>query len=164
MKKFARIASVIAMSVSLAVGGAIPNAHAFSSLSSGSILTEIPNVSTGTIGTSSDTTQLEVELLNLVNQHRIANGKAPARIDETLMKNSRDWSLTMGSTRNLVHSGQNVAENIYLSGWEGNAREIFEAWKNSPGHNKNMLGNYSQMGVGVVYRDGKTWATLQLYF
>lgn len=162
MKKFARIATVIAMSASLAVGGAIPNAHAFSSLSSGSILETIPNDTT--VAPSDTATQLEVELLNLVNQHRVANGKAPARIEQTLMKNSRDWSWVMGNTRNLVHSGQNVAENIYTSGWEGNAREIFEAWKNSPGHNKNMLGNYTQMGVGVVYRDGKTWATLQLYF
>ena len=43
-----------------------------------------------------------------------------------------------------------VGENLaWGTGEEGSVREIFRAWMRSPGHRQNILGGYSQIGVGV---------------
>jgi len=42
------------------------------------------------------------------------------------------------------HAGENLAWGI---GEEGTVRAIFRAWMRSPGHRRNILGDYSQLGL-----------------
>lgn len=39
------------------------------------------------------------------------------------------------------------------------AREAFLIWRDSPGHNSNMLHSYAMHGVGFCYRAGVVWST-----
>lgn len=45
------------------------------------------------------------------------------------------------------HAGENLA---WGSGEYGSVRAIFRAWMNSPGHRRNILGDYSQVGIGLL--------------
>ncbi len=162
MKKAMRAAIGLAVSTAMTFGMA-PSAHAFTAVSSNIFAPPARN----TENANGDVSQVELEVFALVNQHRIAHGVAPLTMNESLNSGSKSWSYTMSRTGNFVHSsGGNYAENIY---WASNIRPaslIFESWKNSPGHNRNMLDTrYSQIGVGVVYdSSGQTWATTQFYF
>lgn len=57
-------------------------------------------------------------------------------------------------------SGGYRAENIYYTTSGSSANYAFDAWKNSPGHNTNMLGsNYTRIGIGRVNVSGKWYWT-----
>ena len=45
------------------------------------------------------------------------------------------------------HAGENLA---WGDGEYGSVRAIFRAWMNSPTHRRNILGDYSQVGIGLV--------------
>ncbi len=45
------------------------------------------------------------------------------------------------------HAGENLA---WGTGEYGSARAIFRAWMSSPAHRRNILGDYSQVGIGLV--------------
>jgi uncharacterized protein YkwD len=45
------------------------------------------------------------------------------------------------------HAGENLA---WGTGEQGSVRSIFRAWMNSPTHRQNILGDYSQVGIGLV--------------
>ncbi|ANE03071.1 CAP domain-containing protein [Corynebacterium crudilactis] len=160
MWKITRKIAAITLPFALALS-VIPNANAFSALSS-NFTNSSP--ATNTNPTNNNASSVELEVLDLINKHRAAHGVAPAQIRTDLMENSKRWSQTMSREDNFRHSGQNVAENIFWASNSVGAEKTFTSWKNSPGHNRNMLnGNYSVMGIGIVYgANGSTWATLQL--
>lgn len=163
MKKIARMALVLAVSTGMVLG-TTPAANA---LSSGGLSTRVnQTVTPGYYSDTLTTEAVEQELLILINQHRVNNGVAPAEVSVSLMDSAQNWSNTMAQRNKLYHSGQNVAENILRSDRPRDARHLFENWKNSPGHNNQMLNpQYKTIGVGVVYdAKGNTWATTQLYY
>lgn len=43
-------------------------------------------------------------------------------------------------------AGENIA---WGTGRLGTARQVFDAWMHSPGHRDNILGRYSQIGIGL---------------
>jgi uncharacterized protein YkwD len=45
------------------------------------------------------------------------------------------------------HAGENLA---WGAGEYGSVRSIFRAWMSSPAHRQNILGDYSQVGIGLV--------------
>lgn len=45
------------------------------------------------------------------------------------------------------HAGENLA---WGTGEYGSVRSIFRAWMSSPAHRQNILGDYSQVGIGLV--------------
>lgn len=161
MKKIARMAIVLAVSAGMVMGSTTANAFSSSSF----FPKYLPNNSVD-VGGASDVAAIEQELIVLINQHRVNNGVAPAEVSVSLMNSAKNWSNTMAQSNRLYHSGQNVAENVLRSDRPQGALHIFERWRNSPGHNKNMLNpQYKTIGVGVVYdAKGNTWATTQLYF
>jgi len=103
------------------------------------------------------------ELLRLINQHRQANGKGPLSMDSRLNKAAQEHTDWMKATGTFSHTGKNgssfferieaaggpsqgaSAENIALN---STAQAVFNAWRNSSGHNRNMLGSYSRIGIG----------------
>jgi uncharacterized protein YkwD len=102
-------------------------------------------------------------LLDLINQHRKANGKAVLTLDPCLAKAAQGHSEWMQATGTLSHTGKNgssVADRLKAAGcpqtaWAENIAKAptpevcFNLWKNSPPHNTNMLGPYAKVGIGL---------------
>jgi len=111
-------------------------------------------------------------LLALINAHRQNNQLQSLVLDTCLNEAAQGHSAWMKKTGNFDHIGENgskfwercqnagcscSAENIYSG--SGDPNGAFNAWKNSPGHNKNMLGPYKKIGIGIVY--GKVTAVFE---
>ncbi len=117
---------------------------------------------------------LENEVFNLVNQHRANNGLAPYIWSNSLHETSRYKSNSMVQHDYFSHNNpqldgkgssyllwelfgvpyNSIGENIASrSGYSSvSAEDIFTQWKNSKGHNDNMLSSkFTHMGVGIVY-------------
>ena len=162
MKKIARMALVLAVSTGMVLG-ATPAANA---LSSGGLSTRVTQPVTAVPYSDTITAEdVEQELLILINQHRVNNGVAPFEVSAPLMDSAQNWSNTMAQNNRLYHSGLNIAENIIRGSHNHNSLDLFESWKNSPGHNKQMLNpQYKTIGIGVSYDErGQTWATTHFY-
>lgn len=110
----------------------------------------------------------EVGFYLLINQYRIDNGLKPLTISTNLTKAAAWSAQDMGTNRYFSHTdasgrspsqraaacgypygaGENIAAGLEWS----TARAAFEAWRNSPGHNENMLNPpYVQIGIGRYY-------------
>jgi len=102
------------------------------------------------------------KFLCLINAHRVKNNKSPLAYDGELSATARLHSEWMDETGITSHTGEDgskfyerceargtgcLAENIAMG--FTSASHLFELWKNSPGHNANMLGDYSVIGLGV---------------
>jgi len=112
----------------------------------------------------------EVEFLRLINNHRAANGLAALSVSYTLSKAAQWKSEDLGRNAYFAHDDLNrtwvqrirdcgygfnawLGENI--AGGVSNAQAAFDLFKNSPGHNANMLGgNYYAIGIGRAFVAG----------
>ena len=122
------------------------------------------------------------EFYKLINAHRASNGKQPLTPESGLERWAYLKSKHMADYNYFDHyyNGQLIhqmypneggsarfsAENIYYArGYTPTAKEFaqqsFNGWKNSKGHNENMLeGSYNHVGVAVYQsNDGKIYAT-----
>ena len=116
----------------------------------------------------------EQAFLTLINDYRAANGLAPLALSETLNKAADAHSQDMASNNFLGHTGTNgssVKDRLVAAGytydtyWAENvhgssetAQGAFDAWRNSPGHNANMLGpNYLAIGVARSFNAGSEY-------
>ena len=107
------------------------------------------------------------EVFNQVNAYRIANGKAALKYSSTLneVAMKRAWELsqnyshvrpdgtkcfTLYKEKGYRYSA--AGENIAYG--QATSSGVFEAWKCSDRHRKNMLGDYEEMGVGVYKSNG----------
>ncbi|MBX3131087.1 MAG: CAP domain-containing protein, partial [Polyangiaceae bacterium] len=110
---------------------------------------------------------------DLVNQHRIANGRSALAYDDKLEAAIEAHSHHMATHTFFEHTAPEAsvsspwtranlcgtsanAENIYYG--SANATNAFNAWKNSSGHNANMLNaNLKRIGIGLY---GTRWGQL----
>jgi uncharacterized protein YkwD len=117
----------------------------------------------------------EQQFLTLINNHRAQNGLGPLKISYTLTRASAWKSQDMAANAYFAHDdpgrtwiqrvrdcgyGFNayIGENI-AAGY-GDAQAVFDGWKNSPGHNANMLGaNYTTIGIGKAVLPGSPYGT-----
>ena len=116
----------------------------------------------------------ESAFLTLINQYRQANGKPALTLNQNLISSSKWLSGDMASKNYFDHKdsqgrdpftrmsdfgyGLNTykAENI-AAGFT-TAAQALEGWKNSPGHNANMLNaNYKVIGIGRAYNSDSTY-------
>jgi uncharacterized protein YkwD len=114
----------------------------------------------------------EQAFLTLINNYRAQNGKGALVTDDRLNA-AADWFATDMANDNYFafnhYDNENpprspgqraaafgfnapVGENI-AAGF-ATAQQVFDAWKNSPGHNSNMLGNYVVIGIGRACNPG----------
>lgn len=117
----------------------------------------------------------ETELIRLVNEYRVANGLNALEVRADLNKSARYKSKAMIEHNYFSHDnpqdgnvsfsglminvfkynhyssfGENLASQ-FGGGTNGSAEKYFLQWKNSPGHNDNMLNpNWKYMGIGVA--------------
>jgi len=99
---------------------------------------------------------VELETVRLINDYRLANGRGRLAITQTLTAASEgiNWSQNMtnhGYTYNTWR-GENIA------GGQSSAPAVFDAWRNSPGHNSAMLSaNFNAIGIGLVVNTASTY-------
>ncbi len=108
----------------------------------------------------------EASFVQLVNQERAARGLAPLAVADDLVAVARRHSGRMADADDLHHNPslatevsdwQKVGENV---GRGPSVDPIHTAFMESPGHRANILdGDWTQIGIGVVVRDGTVWVT-----
>lgn len=122
-------------------------------------------------------------LVQKVNAYRADAGLPALVASRTLDGEAQSWSAHMAGARDFNHDpsmsarlragvdgaqlsgvGENIAYAIRGDAATGKTPEqiadsLFAQWKDSPAHNRNMLGAYTVMGVGVSYEGGRVYAT-----
>jgi hypothetical protein len=116
----------------------------------------------------------EQAFLNIINNYRAQNGKGALTLSTNLNRAAAWMATDMGAKGYFSHTdslgrspstrAQNcdypsgAGENIAAGGAWGSASAVFEAWKNSSGHNANMLnGSYIKIGIARVYTSGSQY-------
>jgi uncharacterized protein YkwD len=115
-----------------------------------------------------------------VNEFRQAQGRRALRLNSIISAQARQHSLEMarkGSAINhkgfgdrLKRIGEKLsfragAENIASStGYENPVRTAVEGWKTSPGHRKNMLGDFTLTGIGIAQSEQGSYFITQIFF
>ena len=120
----------------------------------------------------------ELELNDLVNEHREAMGLSPLELVRDYSEIARGHSSDMADgsvdfghdgfdgrademtalTPDLMSVGENVA--WISAGWEQPAVEIVQGWLDSPPHRENIESNFSHAGMGAAQdADGGSYAT-----
>jgi hypothetical protein len=108
----------------------------------------------------------EAAFLTLINNYRAQNGRAPLKASYKLTRASiwkskhmatndyfdhndlpigRSWSARISDCgyNHGTYIGENIAAGYFY------ASNVFEGWRNSPGHNSNMLStNFTSIGIG----------------
>jgi uncharacterized protein YkwD len=112
---------------------------------------------------SASTDSEEMAFLGLINQYRQQNGKTALTLNTKLTDASKWMSNDMASKNYFSHTDSQgrspfarmqafgysysaAAENIFAGDYR--ASVAMQSWKDSPGHNTNMLGNYKDIGIG----------------
>lgn len=113
---------------------------------------------------TADIKSLQNDILKLVNQHRAKLGLNALQMNDAATAEATKHSADMAKGRmafghdgfddrmknlnqklgNLRATGENVAYGKI------DAAEVMDMWLNSPGHKKNIEGNFSEMGIGIA--------------
>jgi uncharacterized protein YkwD len=106
----------------------------------------------------------DAELLCRINNYRLDNNLKKLSMDGKLNQAANTHSVWMSRNQTLNHIGQDgknpvqrcqdagtscKSENI-ARGSNISAEVVFNAWKNSPNHRQNLLGNYNRIGISIV--------------
>lgn len=128
-------------------------------------------------------------VIEMINEYRVENGASPLRTHDVYNHSAQSWSDQMAkdgegepaysfgdafrhSPGTWGASSENIAGNFTAgkqdmtrADWAALPGELFTQWRDSVGHNENMLRSTSQgVGVGVTVDDaGRVWATTQFF-
>ncbi|MGQ9596748.1 MAG: CAP domain-containing protein [Thermoproteota archaeon] len=112
--------------------------------------------------------------LALINQYRQQNGLPPLSVSSVLMTAAQQHSEDMAARDYFSHTtpeGKTFVDRIRDAGYNystclgeniaagySTAQTVFEAWRNSPSHDQNML-NYcfKAIGIGLAYNPSSTY-------
>jgi uncharacterized protein YkwD len=116
----------------------------------------------------------EQNFLAIINQYRQQNGRGTL-VSTATMESAAEWmSADMGAERYFDHTDSlgrdpwtrlcnfgycyNTYKGENILAGTGNAQAAFNLWKDSPGHNANMLNaNFKVIGIGRVYTAGSPY-------
>jgi uncharacterized protein YkwD len=90
---------------------------------------------------------VEEQIIAATNAERARYGLPGFAMDPGLMESARRHAAWMTNYRSMVHSGQNVAENIAMG--QPSAQWVLQTWMNSSGHRANIL-NPGHRRIGVA--------------
>jgi uncharacterized protein YkwD len=109
---------------------------------------------------------MESQFVSQINSARASAGLPALSTSGDLTSVARSWSATMADEGKLYHrpglgsavsNWQLVGENV---GQGPSVSALHSAFMGSPGHKANILNDrYTQVGVGVVVKDGTIWVT-----
>lgn len=128
------------------------------------------------IPSDSKIAEMEKSLIELINKERAKFGLAPLKYWEPLAKLAREHSQNMAAEiTEFGHDGfhdrvqvmrkiskhVSMAENVaYSHGYRDPLMVATEGWMDSPGHKKNILGDYEETGIGIAYSpNGRCYST-----
>jgi uncharacterized YkwD family protein/spore coat assembly protein SafA len=111
------------------------------------------------------TKNVEIQVLDLTNKARAANGLKPLKMDWELQRVARYKSKEMRDKGYFSHTSptygspfqmmkafkiqyRSAGENIAAG--QQTPQQVVDAWLKSPGHRKNIMGNYEYIGVGYA--------------
>lgn len=131
-------------------------------------------VSLNSFSPHNDNANLVNNILSLTNQFRKSQGLPPLMMKQQLNALAQKHSADMARGRvGFGHAGfgkrdakatreikglHSFAENVAYGATS--AKEVVTMWKNSPGHRRNMLGNYKYIGIGTAKdRKGQIYYT-----
>lgn len=114
---------------------------------------------------------IEQDFLSLINEYRRQNGVPSLENSAALNVASHDHSQDMGERNYVAHvspEGTTPWDRMDAAGYDYNtsraeniaagqqtAEEVFDAWRNSPGHNQNMLNpDFNVIGIGRAEVEG----------
>jgi uncharacterized protein YkwD len=121
-------------------------------------------VTTGEGPAVASLTSTELALAERVDGVRAARGVPALDTRAGLSRVARGWAARMAREQRLRHNqrlGELVANWRYLGenvGYGPTWQDVHAALMNSPPHRANLLDRrFSEIGVGVVTRDGRVW-------
>ena len=137
---------------------------------------EDSNKTTG--GDVASASQLEQSMVAMVNEERAKVGKAPLKIDATLTKYARQHSQDMAENNYFSHTSPNSgtfqervkAANLNVRGTAENIARYSSVEKahvglmTSDGHRKNIMGNFTHIGIGIVWDSDKSAYCITQWF
>jgi hypothetical protein len=128
--------------------------------------------------TASAQTSTETDFMNIMNAQRISLGKKSLAINSSLSTAAYLHSKDMAEKSYFSHTSQDgrtmvqrvaaagytnwtsLAENIAYCYGAPDAATVYNMWKNSPGHYANMIGDFTDAGLGVYTLNNYTYYTL----
>ncbi len=103
------------------------------------------------------------QFLCLLNEYRKSQKLNAVSYDSALTTTAAVHSAWMNANANLSHTGQDgsrffercqqqqtTCDSENLAMGYTTAQKLFDAWKNSSGHNANMLGSHTKIGLALV--------------
>ncbi len=117
---------------------------------------------------------MKTGILNLINKHRAAIGRKPLKMNEVIEKAATSHSTNMATKKiSFGHDGfdermKGITQQLGgANGWAENvlmgvetAEKAVDMWLHSPGHKKNIEGDYNLTGIGIVKgSDGNLYFT-----
>ncbi|MFK7812148.1 MAG: CAP domain-containing protein [Maribacter sp.] len=120
--------------------------------------------------------EVEIELLAVVNDHRISLGQTALDFSEVAYEYANqhnDYMISLGTINHdnfssraskisSQESAEFVAENVAKD--YDNAAEAFQGWLNSSSHKKTMEGDFSHTAVSVKINDAGKFYFTQIFF
>jgi uncharacterized protein YkwD len=114
-----------------------------------------------------------------VNRYRISQNLSPLRLDSRISNEARLFSQKMANKKApFSHDGferrmkavqamiplQKMGENLaFMKGYSDPVTVAVQGWINSPGHQKNMVGDYNLTGIGIAKNSAGEYYFTQLF-
>ncbi len=125
---------------------------------------------------SPNDTDISLEILKLINEYRQGLSLSPLTINSTATSLSIDHTLYMIDKKQIGHDNFNdrfnkitkaekatgFAENV-ASG-QPTAKSVVDAWIASPGHKKNIEGDYTFTGIAAIKDENGKYYYTQLFY
>ena len=108
------------------------------------------------------------EIIRLTNEYRVSQGLNELEKDEVLCEvaeirakeivdtwshtrpdGTKFYNILVAMNYEMAAAGENIGR------YQDSEEEVMSMWKESKSHNKNMLGDYTKIGVAVYQEDGE---------
>lgn len=91
-----------------------------------------------------------------IDAYRLANGRGALAPNADLDREAQAWADRLAARDEVIHNtaliNRGHGENIVAAGTHCGAICLVDLWKNSPGHNENLLDpGYRSAGMGIAY-------------
>ncbi|MCL2924315.1 MAG: CAP domain-containing protein [Trichodesmium sp. MAG_R04] len=137
------------------------------------------NIFISNAGGSQNINDLEQSVFSLINQYRKSKNLPVLQWDNTIAQQSRIHAQQMARgkatfshdgfqerveiiSQKIIYKGaaENIANNM---GYSNPGEKAVAGWINSPGHHKNIVGDYNLTGIGIAKNSGGTYYFNQLF-
>ncbi|WP_203257485.1 CAP domain-containing protein [Hyunsoonleella ulvae] len=115
------------------------------------------------------------EILQLVNEHRLSIGENPLQVNDLATNLAIEHTNYMIAQNDISHddfdqrsdrliaeeNASRTGENVAYG--QRSAQQVMTAWLNSSGHRKNIEGDFTHIGIGVIKNDAGVYYFTQIF-